>query len=59
MTKNEMLLIAMRALEDLCFEYGQLLDGDQDYGLLQSETNAHIIKGYHAKRLLESMLNDD
>lgn len=54
-----MLLIAMRALEDLCFEYGQLLDGDQDYGLLQSETNAHIIKGYHAKRLLESMLNDD
>jgi hypothetical protein len=56
MAKDEALKMAIEMLEKLSYEYGQLLDGDQDYGLLPSEINADIIKTYHIKRICQEAL---
>ena len=56
MTKDEALEMAIEMLEKLSYEYGQLLDGDQDYGLLPSEINADIIKTYYVKRTCQEAL---
>ena len=56
MTKDEALEMAIEMLEKLSYEYGQLLDGDQDYGLLPSEINADIIKTYYVKRNCQEAL---
>jgi hypothetical protein len=58
MTKDEALKMAIQALENIAFEYGQLLDGDQDYGLLPSETNEDIVNAYRIKRLCEQALKE-
>ena len=47
-----MLELAIKTIEKLSYEYGRLLDGEQEYGLAPSEVNADIIQAYHAKRLL-------
>lgn len=56
MTKDEALKMAIEMLEKLSYEYGRLLDGDQDYGLLPSEINADIIKTYYVKRTCQEAL---
>jgi len=56
MTKDEALKMAIEMLEKLSYEYGRLLDGDQDYGLLPSEINADIIKTYYIKRNCQEAL---
>lgn len=61
MTDEEVIDIAIEALEKLAYEYGRIIDGDQEYGLLPSEINADIIKAYHAQRFLKMLkesLND-
>ena len=55
---EELLNMAIMALENIAFEYGQLLDGDQDYGLLPSETNEDIINAYRTTRLCEKALKE-
>jgi hypothetical protein len=55
---EDTLNMAMMALENIAFEYGQLLDGNQDYGLLPSETNEDIINAYRVKRLCEKVLKE-
>jgi len=54
--KDEALELSIMALERLVFAYGQLLDGDQDYGLLPSETNEDIIFAYRVKRICEDTI---
>ncbi len=56
MTKDEALKMAIEALENIAFEYGQLLDGDQDYGMLPSETNEDIVIAYRVKRACKEAL---
>ena len=56
MNKDEALLMAIEMLEKISYEYGRLLDGDQDYGLLPSEINADIIKTYYVKRTCQEAL---
>jgi len=56
MNKDEALKMAIEALENIAFEYGQLLDGEQDYGLLPSETNEDIVIAYRVKRACEEAL---
>lgn len=56
MTKDEALEMAIEALENIAFNYGNLLDGEQDYGLLPSETNEDIIIAYRVKRLCQEAL---
>jgi hypothetical protein len=56
MNKDEALKMAIEALENIAFEYGQLLDGEQDYGLLPSETNEDIVIAYRVKRACEKAL---
>ena len=56
MTKDEALKMAIEALENIAFEYGQLLDGEQDYGLLPSETNEDIVIAYRVKRACKEAL---
>lgn len=61
MTDEEVIDMAIESLEKLAYEYGRMIDGEQDYGLLPSEVNADIIKAYHAKRFLKMLkesLND-
>lgn len=53
---QEALKMAIEMLEKLSYEYGRLLDGDQDYGLLPSEINADIIKTYYVKRTCQEAL---
>lgn len=55
-SKDTALKMAIEALENIAFEYGQLLDGDQDYGLLPSETNEDIVIAYRVKRACEKAL---
>jgi len=55
---EESLNMAIMALENIAFEYGQLLDGDQDYGLLPSETNEDIVNAYRTARLCEKALKE-
>jgi hypothetical protein len=55
---EESLNMAIMALENIAFEYGQLLDGDQDYGLLPSEINKDIINAYRTVRLCEKALKE-
>jgi hypothetical protein len=55
---EESLNMAIMALENIAFEYGQLLDGDQDYGLLPSEINKEIINAYRTVRLCEKALKE-
>ena len=55
MTYEEVIDLAIEALEKLSYEYGRLIDGDQDYGLSPSEINADIIKAYHAQRFLKML----
>ena len=55
---EESLNMAIMALENIAFEYGQLLDSDQDYGLLPSETNEDIINAYRTTRLCEKALKE-
>lgn len=50
MSKDNALQEAINIIEQLAFEYGNLLDGEQDYGLLPSEINPLIIKAYNVKR---------
>ena len=59
MTKDEALKMAIEALENIAFEYGQLLDGDQDYGLLPSETNEDIVIAYRVKRACKEALGQE
>lgn len=55
---GESLNMAIMALENIAFEYGQLLDGDQDYGLLPSETNEDIVNAYRTVRLCKTALKE-
>jgi len=55
---EESLNMAIMALKNIAFEYGQLLDGDQDYGLLPSEINKDIINAYRTVRLCEKALKE-
>lgn len=55
MTDKEVLELAIKTIEKLSYEYGRLLDGEQEYGLLPSEVNADIIQAYHAQRLLQHL----
>ena len=57
--KDEALKMAIEALENIAFEYGQLLDGDQDYGLLPSETNEDIVIAYRVKRACKEALGQE
>ena len=59
MTDKEVLELAIKTIEKLSYEYGRLLDGEQEYGLAPSEVNADIIQAYHAKRLLELLKEKD